>query len=261
MSTTDVTRRRFLTIGGMAVAAGLTGARAGADPMARDPEAVIEPHIHDAASGRTSFKLSNLPYGFSELEPYIDSRTMEIHHGRHHAGYVRNLNGALEPHSNLQKKSIEDLLHDIPGLPEDIQTAVRNNGGGHYNHDLFWNVMSPDGGGKPEGSLSDAVDRDFGGFESLRDKFSGAAGTVFGSGWAWLIVKDDGHLAVTSTPNQDNPLMTGIADVTGTPILGLDVWEHAYYLHYQNRRADYIEAWWNVVNWTQVQNLYELAAG
>lgn len=190
--------------------------------------------------------LPDLPYAHDALEPHIDARTMEIHHGKHHQGYVNNLNKALEGHSELAGKSVEELVANLSSLPESIRGAVRNNGGGHLNHSLFWPTLSPNGGGAPSGELAAAIDRDLGGFDKFKETFAGAAGTRFGSGWAWLVV-DGGKLAVTSTPNQDNPLTEG-----KTPILGLDVWEHAYYLNYQNRRPDYVGAWWNVVNWDQV---------
>ena len=192
------------------------------------------------------FELPALPYAFNALEPHIDAKTMEIHHGKHHAGYVAKLNGAVEG-TDLEGKSLEELLSNASA-----NTAVRNNGGGHWNHSLFWQVMSPNGGGAPTGELADAINSAFGSFEDFKTKFSDAAATRFGSGWAWL-VKTDSGLVVSSTPNQDNPLMD-VADVKGTPILGLDVWEHAYYLNYQNRRPDYIGAFWNVINWEEVAN-------
>ncbi|MDY7091770.1 MAG: superoxide dismutase [Acidobacteriota bacterium] len=192
------------------------------------------------------FTLPDLPYAHDALEPHIDARTMEIHHGKHHQGYVNKLNKALEGHAELAGKSVEDLIANLSSVPESIRTAVRNNGGGHLNHSLFWPTMSPNGGGAPGGDLASAIERDLGGFDKFKETFAGAAGGRFGSGWAWLVV-DGGKLAVTSTANQDNPLTDG-----KTPILGLDVWEHAYYLHYQNRRPDYVSAWWNVVNWDQV---------
>ncbi|MFQ5550470.1 MAG: superoxide dismutase [Gemmatimonadales bacterium] len=190
--------------------------------------------------------LPDLPYAHDALEPHIDKRTMEIHHGKHHQGYVTKLNAALEGHDDQQGKSVEDLIANLAAVPESIRRAVRNNGGGHANHSLFWQVMSPDGGGEPSGALADAIAESFGNFASFRDEFSAAAATRFGSGWAWLVLAD-GKLAVESTPNQDSPLMNG-----RTPILGLDVWEHAYYLNYQNRRPDYVAAWWNLVNWEEV---------
>ncbi|HYO48142.1 MAG TPA: superoxide dismutase [Gemmatimonadota bacterium] len=196
-----------------------------------------------------------LPYSFDALEPHIDARTMEIHHDKHHAAYVTNLNKALDGHADLEKKSVEDLLRDIKTVPEDIRTAVRNNGGGHANHSFFWTIMSADGGGEPTGDLASAIKETFGGFEDFKKKFSDAAIKRFGSGWAWLGLHGK-DLHVGSTPNQDSPIMEG-----HTPILGLDVWEHAYYLKYQNKRPDYIAAWWNVVDWNQVAKRYAKAKG
>ncbi len=197
--------------------------------------------------------LPDLPYGYDALEPHIDARTMEIHHGKHHNTYITNLNAALEGHSGLAARGIDDLIADLDSVPEDIRTAVRNNGGGHANHSLFWTVMSGSGG-SPSADLAAAIDSDLGGMDSFKEKFSTAGTTRFGSGWAWLVVKG-GSLDVLSTPNQDNPVMSG----DGTPILGLDVWEHAYYLNYQNRRPDYIAAWWNVVNWDEVSSRFAAA--
>ncbi|PLX01592.1 MAG: superoxide dismutase [Marinilabiliales bacterium] len=196
-----------------------------------------------------SFTLPKLDYAYDALESNIDARTMEIHHTKHHQGYVNKLNDAIKG-TSLEGKSIEEILSNVSSA----STAVRNNGGGHYNHSLFWKVMSPDGGGEPEGALKDAINDAFGSFEKFKDEFANAAATRFGSGWAWLIKTDNG-LAITSTPNQDNPLMD-IAEVKGTPILGLDVWEHAYYLHYQNRRPDYINAFFNVINWKEVASRF-----
>lgn len=200
-----------------------------------------------------AFKLPDLPYSFDALEPHIDAKTMEIHHDKHHGGYVTKLNNAIEgtPQADM---SLEELMKNVGSL----STGVRNNGGGHYNHSLFWTVMSPDGGGNPSGELSSAIDKSFGSFDKFKEEFENAAATRFGSGWAWLIVADGGALKVTSTPNQDNPVMD-IAEVKGTPILGLDVWEHAYYLNYQNKRPAYISAFWNVVNWDEVGKRYEAA--
>ena len=198
-----------------------------------------------------SHELPRLPYGYDELEPHIDARTMEIHYTKHHQGYVNNLNAALEKHPELEKKSVEELLKDLNAIPEDIRTAVRNNGGGHANHSMFWPIMSPDGGGEPEGKLADAINSSFGSFSDFKDQFSKAASGRFGSGWAWLCVDRGGKLTITSTPNQDNPVSDGLR-----PVLGLDVWEHAYYLKYQNRRPEYISAWWNIVNWKQVAKNY-----
>lgn len=194
-----------------------------------------------------SFELPALPYAYDALEPSIDARTMQIHHGKHHAGYTNNLNNALEGQDALADKSIEEILANLDSVPEAIRTAVRNNGGGYINHSLFWSIMSPNGGGEPEGELADAINLAFGSFADFKAAFTKAAGTRFGSGWAWLYVDHSGNLVVDSTPNQDTPLMDG-----NTPILGLDVWEHAYYLNYQNRRPDYIGAWWDVVNWSAV---------
>lgn len=199
--------------------------------------------------------LPDLPYGYDALEPHIDARTMEIHHGRHHNTYVTNLNNALEGHDDLADRSVEDLISNLDGVPEAIRTAVRNNGGGHANHSLFWTIMSPGGGGEPSGDLVDAINAAFGSLDAAREAFVQAATTRFGSGWAWVVVKD-GKLEILSTPNQDSPLMTG----DGTPILGLDVWEHAYYLNYQNRRPDYIEAWGNVIDWDAVAARFAEAA-
>ena len=194
-----------------------------------------------------AFKLPDLPYDNNALEPYIDTATMGIHHDKHHAAYVNNLNAALEGHPEVQDKSAIELLLDLDALPEDIRGAVRNNGGGHVNHSIFWTVMSPKGGGEPSGSLAEAIDEAFGSFDEFKAAFAKAGATRFGSGWAWLCVGADGKLVVTSTPNQDNPVSAGLI-----PILGLDVWEHAYYLNYQNRRPDYITEWWNVVDWDRV---------
>ena len=198
-------------------------------------------------------ELPALPYAHNALEPHIDARTMEIHHGKHHQAYITNLNTALEKHPDLQKKSLEDLLRGINTVPEDIRTAVRNHGGGHANHSLFWQVMAPKGGGEPKGALGDAINDSFSGLAKFKEEFGKAAATRFGSGWAWLTA-GGGKLEILSTANQDSPLMDG-----RTPILGLDVWEHAYYLHYQNRRPDYIAAFWNVVHWDEVGRRFEKA--
>ncbi|WP_422931576.1 superoxide dismutase [Singulisphaera sp. PoT] len=207
-------------------------------------------HEHHAEA---SYTLPPLPYAFDVLEPHIDARTMEIHHGKHHQAYVTNLNKALESLKGHRHVPIEELLKNLASLPESIRATVRNNVGGHYNHSLFWSVMKPGGGSSPKGSLATAIDKDFGGFSALKEGFSKAAATRFGSGWAWLIKEKGGKLAVTSTPNQDNPLMDG----SGIPLLGLDVWEHAYYLKYQDRRPDYVSAWWNVVNWGEVEHRFQ----
>jgi Fe-Mn family superoxide dismutase len=205
-----------------------------------------------------SFSLPALNFSTDALEPHIDGRTMEIHHGKHHQTYINNLNNALEGHEQLLSQSIEQLISDISSLPEAVQGAVRNNGGGHANHTFFWETLSPSGGGLPNGQLADAISSTFGNLDAMKESFAKAALTRFGSGWAWLIQRNDGTLAITSTPNQDSPLMEGIADDNGTPLIGLDVWEHAYYLNYQNRRPDYVSAFWNVVDWDQVSSRYKI---
>jgi superoxide dismutase, Fe-Mn family len=204
-----------------------------------------------AAERATKQTRPALPYDYAALEPHIDRQTMEIHHTKHHEAYVNNLNAALDKHPELYHKSLEELLQGINGIPEDIRTAVRNNAGGHHNHSLFWTIMSPKGGGEPSGTLADAIRKTFGGFAKFTEQLSNAAASRFGSGWAWLAVAS-GQLEVFSTANQDSPLMDG-----KTPLLGLDVWEHAYYLKYQNRRPEYVAAWWNVVNWPEVTRRYE----
>ncbi len=196
------------------------------------------------------FKLPELPYAYDALEPHIDKETMNIHHTKHHNTYVTNLNNALEGKEELANKSVEELISDMDAIPEDIRTAVRNNGGGHANHALFWELLSPEGGGNPTGALAEAIDKKFGSFDAFKEEFAKAGATRFGSGWAWLVL-NNGELEIMSTPNQDSPLMEG-----KTPLLGLDVWEHAYYLNYQNRRPDYIAAFWNVVNWDEVAKRY-----
>ena len=203
--------------------------------------------------------LPPLPYPNDALEPHIDARTMEIHHDKHHAAYVTNLNNAIKDKPELEAKSIEALIGDLASVPEAVRTVVRNNGGGHWNHTFFWQIMAPNAGGKPTGALAAAIDSTFGSFEAFQEKFQAAGVGRFGSGWAWLCVKADKSLCLCSTANQDNPLMAGIVDCTGTPVLGVDVWEHAYYLNYQNRRPDYLKAWWNVVNWPAVEGLYDAA--
>ena len=198
-----------------------------------------------------AFTLPNLPYGLDALEPHIDAKTMEIHHGKHHGTYVTNLNKAIDGKANLASLTIEKLIADINQVPEDIRGAVRNNGGGHYNHSLFWTLLSPKGGGQPKSKTLEAINKNFGNFDTFKEKLTQAGLTRFGSGWAWVCVQKD-KLVIGSTPNQDNPLMD-VSDLKGFPILGVDVWEHAYYLKYQNRRADYLAAFWNVVNWDVVE--------
>ncbi|MGH7156727.1 MAG: superoxide dismutase [Candidatus Saccharimonadales bacterium] len=198
------------------------------------------------------FKLPDLGYGFGALEPHIDAKTMEIHHDKHHAAYVEKLNAALQGHDDLLKMDIVELITSLDKVPDDIRTTVRNNGGGHANHSFFWDVMSPDGGGEPKGELAEAINKTFGSFEDFKTKFKEAAVGRFGSGWAWLTYHS-GALEISSTPNQDSTVME---DRDNPPLLGLDVWEHAYYLKYQNKRPDYIDAWWNVVNWPQVEKYF-----
>ncbi len=205
-----------------------------------------------STQGQPQFGLPELPYAYDALAPHIDARTMEIHHQKHHGGYVAKLNAALEGHSQLTGRPIDELLRDIQSVPEGIRQAVINNGGGHANHSLFWSIMSGSGGGRPQGELADAITTTFGSFEEFQEKFTAAALNRFGSGWAWLGFDSSGKLHVGSTANQDSPLMHG-----HLPILGLDVWEHAYYLNYQNRRPDYVAAWWNVVDWGRVAELYK----
>ncbi|WP_066173383.1 superoxide dismutase [Bacillus marinisedimentorum] len=200
-----------------------------------------------------AYQLPELPYAYDALEPHIDKETMNIHHTKHHNAYVTKVNNAIEGKSDLESKSIEELVSNLDAVPEDVRTAVRNNGGGHANHSLFWTIMSPNGGGNPSGELADAITSKFGSFDKFKEEFNNAAATRFGSGWAWLVV-NNGELEVTSTPNQDSPLMEG-----KKPVLGLDVWEHAYYLKYQNKRPDYISAFWNVVNWDEVEKRYQAA--
>jgi Fe-Mn family superoxide dismutase len=203
-----------------------------------------------------AFTLPPLPYDYTALEPHVDEQTMRIHHDKHHAAYVNNLNAALEGQAALQGKSLEDLLAHLDAVPEAVRTAVRNNGGGHHNHTFFWEIMAPGGAKEPQGALADAITKAFGGVSQFKETFAKACATRFGSGWGWLALKKDGGLEVYSTANQDSPVMEG-----KVPVLGCDVWEHAYYLKYQNRRPDYVSAWWNVVNWTEVGKRFEMAKG
>jgi Fe-Mn family superoxide dismutase len=203
-----------------------------------------------------AFELPKLPYAYDALEPHIDAQTMTLHHTKHHNSYLTKFNAALESHADLASKSAEEIVANLNTVPENIRTAVRNHGGGYVNHSLFWQIMAPNAGGAPTGAVADAITSTFGSFDAFKEQFTTAATGRFGSGWAWLVVNPQGKLAVTSTPNQDSPLSEG-----HKPILGLDVWEHAYYLHYQNRRPDYIAAWWNVVNWPKVNDLYTQAKG
>jgi superoxide dismutase, Fe-Mn family len=204
-----------------------------------------------------AYELPKLPYAYDALEPHIDARTMEIHYTKHHQAYITNVNNAIKGKPDLEKKSVEDLISDLNSVPEDIRAAVRNNGGGHANHSFFWKIMGPNAGGEPKGKLADDIKSTFGGFDQFKEKFADAAVKRFGSGWAWLIKNKGGKLEIVSTANQDSPLMgKAVSGAEGLPILGVDVWEHAYYLNYQNRRPDYIKAWWNVVNWDAVAKNY-----
>ncbi len=236
-----VSRRTILTRGALGILAASSATKSRAQ----------HPH-HTESSASQGYTLPPLPYAYDALEPHIDARTMQIHHAKHHQAYVSNLNKALESHEEHHHESIDELLKHLSAFPESIRALVRNNGGGHYNHSLFWTVMTPKGGGEPKGALAKAITTDLGGFASFKESFSKAATTRFGSGWAWLARGGDGKLFVTSTANQDNPLMDG----SGVPLLGLDVWEHAYYLKYQNRRTDYISAWWNTLNWDAIEHRF-----
>ena len=207
-----------------------------------------------------AFELLPLPYDYAALEPHIDEQTMRIHHDKHHGTYVTNLNNAVQG-TEFEQMSPEELMANISRVPEEKRTTVRNNGGGHVNHSMFWEIMGPNGGGQPSGALSDGITSAFGSLDAMKEAVNKAGAGRFGSGWAWVILGADGTLSVTSTPNQDNPLMTGLAETAGTPILGVDVWEHAYYLKYQNRRPDYLNAWWNVVNWDAVAQRFDRAKG
>ena len=205
-----------------------------------------------------AYTLPDLNYSYDALEPHFDARTMEIHHTKHHNAYITKVNDAIKG-SDLESLSIEALISDLAAVPDSSRGAIRNNGGGHANHSFFWTLLSPNGGGTPTGALAQAIDSELGGFDAFKSAFSSAGATRFGSGWAWLVLKSDGTLSVTSTPNQDSPLMKGIADIEGTPIVGLDVWEHAYYLKYQNLRPSYIEAFWNVIDWSKADAIYSSA--
>ncbi len=249
-SHTDSTRRDFLGT----VAIGAIGAAA-TTALGNSP--ITNRMLTQESKKTMAHTLPDLPYAENALEPVIDAMTMNIHRTKHHNAYVTNLNKALEGHPDLAAMSAEDLCRNMASVPEAIRTAVRNNGGGHWNHSMFWKWMAPKGqGGAPSAELAAAINAAFGSMDGFKEKFAAAGGTRFGSGWAWLCKNPDGTLCVCSTPNQDNPLMKGIVDCPGTPILGCDVWEHAYYLHYQNRRPDYMKAWWEVVNWSEVSKCF-----
>lgn len=205
------------------------------------------------------YELPKLDYDYSALEPHIDAKTMEIHLTKHHQTYITKVNDALKDHAQLAEKPVDELIADLSQVPENIRSAVRNNGGGHSNHTFFWKIIGPNAGGTPTGELAGAIDKAFGSFDKFKEEFAAAGANRFGSGWAWLCVKDDKSLCVCSTANQDSPLMKGVVDCPGKPVLGIDVWEHAYYLNYQNRRPDYIAAFWNVVNWDQAEKNYQAA--
>ena len=247
-----VNRRNLLVAGSIAGVALLGAEKLGASLLAADGPGKFKENLTSEDSPM-AFTVPPLPYGFDALEPYIDAKTMEIHHDKHHGAYVTNLNKALEGHPDLQSKSIDDLLKNLDAVPESIRMTVRNNGGGHWNHSLFWTLMKKGGGGEPKGDLAAAIASTFGSFSAFQEKLAAAGVGRFGSGWAWLIVKD-GKLAIDSTPNQDTPYFLG-----GKAVLGLDVWEHAYYLKYQNVRPEYIKQWWNVVDWNKAGELYGAA--
>lgn len=236
----------------------LLGATTGVAALGTLPsmaEPLLKPLLDKQQSeSEAAFKLPPLPYDYNALEPHIDAATMKFHHDRHHAAYVKNLNDAVNKNPQLKGKSVEEMLRDLSMVPEDVRTTIRNNGGGHLNHSMFWEIMSPKGGGEPTGSIAQAIKETFGSFDSLKEQFNEAGAKRFGSGWAWLVRSKDGKLQVMSTANQDSPLMEGFY-----PIMGNDVWEHAYYLKYQNKRADYLTAWWNVINWSEVNKRFEQA--
>jgi Fe-Mn family superoxide dismutase len=253
VQTPDYSRRRFLALGTAAIAVSALGAAGrlrAAEPVAGLADAMPK------AEG--VFTIAPLPYGYDALAPSIDEETMHLHHDKHYAAYAKKLNDALAQAPELKSKSIEQLLANTSSLPKAVRKAIRNNGGGYYNHSLFWRWMTPNGAGKPDGDLAAAIDASFGSFDAFKTEFSKEAGDIFGSGWAWLILNHDGKLEITTTPNQDSPIMD-VAETKGKPILGLDVWEHAYYLKYKNVRADYIKSWWQLVNWKTASELYAAA--
>jgi Fe-Mn family superoxide dismutase len=259
MLQTKISRRRFLGTLGLGTTAGLLAACSSSRPVSQVPTATVDPTLADvtqltqAQDVLGEYLLPNLPYAFNALEPHIDEQTMQIHHDRHHAGYVNRLNSALEtfPEWREQSLTLPYMLAHLDELPENIRTTVRRNGGGHINHTLYWLTMSPTGGGEPTGALAEAITRTFGDFATFKSQLTDAGSSVFGSGWGWLVM-DGGNLQITTTANQDSPYMQG-----QTPLLGVDVWEHAYYLKYKNRRGEYIDAWWNVIDWDAVNRRYE----
>ncbi|GAB4181053.1 MAG: superoxide dismutase [Coleofasciculaceae cyanobacterium] len=245
-------RRNFLVLLGATTGAlALGNVSCSAEPTQKPP---ADNKQNQGGQAAETFKLPPLPYAYNALEPHIDEATMRFHHDKHHAAYVKNLNDAINKYPQLKGKSAEDLLRDLNSVPEDIRTTVRNNGGGHVNHTMFWEIMGPNGGGQPTGAIAQAITESFGSFDAFKQQFNDAGSKRFGSGWAWLVRGKDGKLQVISTANQDSPLMEG-----SFPIMGNDVWEHAYYLKYQNRRADYLNAWWNVINWSEVNQRFERA--
>jgi superoxide dismutase, Fe-Mn family len=254
-------RRHFLATTAAALGGALLAPRALAMRHGGAAEAVMAPVPLALPKAGAGYALPRLGYAVDALEPFIDARTMEIHHGRHHAGYLRNMNAVLGDKPSLAAEPLESLLGRLHQLDPSTQTALRNNAGGYYNHTLFWEIMAPAPYDAPVGPLAKAINSAFGSLDAMKQQFKAAALGQFGSGWAWLVVKDDGALAVTATPNQDNPLMRGLVPQPGTPVLGIDVWEHAYYLHYQNRRGDYVDAWWNLVNWPRVGQLFAAISG
>jgi Fe-Mn family superoxide dismutase len=243
------TRRNFLYLLGAGTTATALGGIGDASWAA--PKVLSKPTRVTPATGDV-FKLSPLPYNYNALEPHIDASTMKFHHDKHHAAYVKNLNTAINKYPNLKTRTLEQLLQNISQLPQDIQATVRNNGGGHLNHTMFWQIMSPKGGGKPTGAIASAINKSFGSFENFKTQFNEAGTKHFGSGWVWLVGGKDGQLKIITTPNQDTPISQGLY-----PIMGNDVWEHAYYLKYQNRRVDYLSAWWNVVNWQEINKRFD----
>jgi len=251
-----LTRRHFIFLLGASVSAVSMGAcSASGDNISATPDKSTPGSRTNVAQNTGGFELPPLPYAYNALEPHIDARTMEFHHDKHHAAYVKNLNDAIAKHPQLKGKTVEELLQNLNTVPEDIRTTVRNNGGGHLNHSMFWRIMKPNGGGEPTGPIADAIKTNFGSFAAFKQLFNEAGTKRFGSGWAWLIRSKDGKLQVISTANQDSPLIDG-----NYPIMGNDVWEHAYYLKYQNRRADYLDAWWNVLNWDEINKRFQQAS-